>query len=169
VLRGDEGAHRLDVVEVLGDVGVDLLGLAEEEDGVRALDGERGADLVRASWKFADSGRVRSPRPRVSRIFISPRGPAYEYQVGCPVSERTEPTAAIGSPKMALISDDLPAPRRPRIISFGGLASIRSSLRISSSFRVERPSASGIRSIARSASSEIAARMEVDSDMVLAS
>src|SRR5215203_7228001 len=112
----------------------------------------------RASWKFADSGRVRSPRPRVSRIFISPRGLGYEYQAGRPVSERTEPVAATLSPKMALISEDLPAPRRPRIISFGGLASMRSSLRITSSFFVVRPSDSGSRAIACSDSSEMVSK-----------
>ena len=63
--------------------------------------------------------------------------------MGRPVSESTEPTAATRSPKMALTSDDLPAPRRPRIISFGGLASISSSLRIDSSFLVAPPWASG--------------------------
>src|SRR4051812_23560430 len=59
---------------------------------------------------------------------------------------------------MALTSDDLPAPRRPSIISFGGLASISSSLRIDSSFRVAPPWDPGSRPIARSARSETVRR-----------
>lgn len=58
----------------------------------------------------------------------SPRGLRAVYQVGWPVVESTEPTAATGPPQMALISEDFPAPRRPTIISFGGRDSISISL-----------------------------------------
>lgn len=52
----EEAPDLEDVGQVLADVGIDVLGLAEEEDGVRPILDERGADLVQGMLEVGGLG-----------------------------------------------------------------------------------------------------------------